>query len=57
MSNWDTDDKATMMIQVSAIPLNYDLIIIGNEHQYVKGFTYPVVGERVFSSPARARFI
>ncbi len=27
MSDWDTDDKATMMIQISAIPLNYDLII------------------------------
>ena len=48
MSDWDTDDKATMMIQISAIPLNYDLIIAGNEHQYVKGFTYPIVGERVY---------
>ena len=48
MSDWDTDDKATMMILISAIPLNYDLIIDGNEHQYVKGFTYPIVGERVF---------
>ena len=48
MSDWDTDDKATMMIQISAIPLNYDLIIAGNGHQYVKGFTYPIVGERVY---------
>jgi len=48
MSDWDTDDKATMIIQISAIPLNYDLIINGNDQQYVKGFTYPVVGERVF---------
>src|SRR5208337_508720 len=48
MADWDTDDKATMMIQISAIPLNYDLIITGNEHQYVKGFTYPIVGERVY---------
>jgi DNA helicase HerA-like ATPase len=48
MSDWDTDDKATMMIQISAIPLNYDLIITGNDQQYVKGFTYPVVGERVY---------
>jgi hypothetical protein len=48
MSDWDTDDKATMMIQISAIPLNYDLIIAGNDQQYVKGFTYPVVGERVY---------
>jgi len=48
MADWDTDDKATMMIQISAIPLNYDLIISGYEHQYVKGFTYPIVGERVY---------
>ena len=48
MADWDTDDRATMMIQISAIPLNYDLIITGSEHQYVKGFTYPIVGERVY---------
>lgn len=48
MSDWDTDDKATMMIQISAIPLNYDLILDGGDHQYMKGFTYPIVGERVF---------
>lgn len=48
VGDWDTDDKATMMIQLSAIPLNYDLIVEGNGQQYVKGFTYPVVGERVF---------
>jgi uncharacterized protein len=48
VADWDTDDKATMMIQLSAIPLNYDLILEGNGQQYVKGFTYPVVGERVF---------
>jgi hypothetical protein len=47
MADWDTDDKATMMIQISAIPLNYDLIIVGNDHQYLKGFTYPIVGEQV----------
>ncbi len=48
VADWDTDDKATMLIQLSAIPLNYDLILNGNVQQYVKGFTYPVVGERVF---------
>jgi hypothetical protein len=48
MTDWDTDDKATMMIQISAIPLNYDLILTGNDHQYLKGFTYPIVGEKVF---------
>lgn len=48
VADWDTDDKATMMIQLSAIPLNYDLVLEGNAQHYVKGFTYPVVGERVF---------
>jgi DNA helicase HerA-like ATPase len=48
VADWDTDDKATMIIQLSAIPLNYDLILDGSEQRYVKGFTYPVVGERVF---------
>lgn len=48
VSDWDTDDKATMMIQLAAIPLNYDLILAGADQQYVKGFTYPIVGERVF---------
>ena len=48
VADWDTDDKATMIIQLSAIPLNYDLILDGPEQQYVKGFTYPVVGERAF---------
>ncbi|MGA2626898.1 MAG: ATP-binding protein [Candidatus Bathyarchaeia archaeon] len=48
VADWDTDDKATMMIQLSAIPLNYDLILDGREQRYFKGFTYPVVGERVY---------
>jgi len=48
VADWDTDDKATMIIQLNAIPLNYDLILEGDNQRYVKGFTYPVVGERVF---------
>jgi len=48
VEDWATDDKATMMIQLLSVPLNYDLLL--NEDgrpEYVKGFTYPVVGERV----------
>src|SRR5208337_146400 len=48
VADWDTNDKATMMIQLSAIPLNYDLVLEGTVQQYAKGFTYPVVGEKVF---------
>jgi len=48
VADWDTDDKATMMIQLDAIPLNYDLTIPkGGEARYVKGFTYPVIAETV----------
>ena len=49
VKDWETDDRATMMIQLSAIPLNYDLIIDeGGGIHYVKGFTYPVIAERVY---------
>ena len=48
VADWDTDDKATMIIQLNAIPLNYDLILDQADQQYVKGFTFPVIGERVF---------
>jgi len=48
VQDWDTDDKSTMMIQMSAIPLNYDLVLDGKAGpEYVKGFTYPVIGECV----------
>jgi len=48
VEDWGTDDKATMMIQLAAIPLNYDLIIDedGNA-EYMRGFTYPIIGENV----------
>lgn len=48
VEDWATDDKATMMIQLAAIPLNYDLIVDGGgDAQYQKGFTYPVIAESV----------
>jgi len=47
--DWQTDDKSTMMIQINAIPVNYDLIINKNcEFQFVKGFSYPIVGSPVY---------
>jgi uncharacterized protein len=27
VGDWDTDDKSTMMIQISAIAINYDLVV------------------------------
>jgi DNA helicase HerA-like ATPase len=46
--DWDTNDKATMMIQLDAIPLNYDLSLTKDgKAEYMKGFTYPVIAELV----------
>ncbi|MGA2238802.1 MAG: ATP-binding protein [Candidatus Bathyarchaeia archaeon] len=44
--DWDSNDRSSMMIQVQAIPINYDLVMTGKgEPEYVKGFSYPIVGE------------
>jgi len=49
VSDWDSDDKSTMMIQISSIPINYDLITrLGKEPEYVRGFSYPVVAEHAY---------
>ncbi|MEM3695115.1 MAG: ATP-binding protein [Candidatus Bathyarchaeia archaeon] len=47
--DWLTDDKSTMMIQIDAIPINYDLIMDKEyKFQFVKGFSYPVVGSPTY---------
>jgi DNA helicase HerA-like ATPase len=44
-ADWQTDDRSTMMIQIDAIPINYDLILDKKcEFKFVKGFSYPVAG-------------
>ncbi|MEM3550742.1 MAG: ATP-binding protein [Candidatus Bathyarchaeia archaeon] len=48
-ADWQTDDKSTMMIQIDAIPINYDLVIGDNgQFEFFKGFSYPVVGSPVY---------
>ncbi|MEM0313987.1 MAG: DUF87 domain-containing protein, partial [Candidatus Bathyarchaeia archaeon] len=48
-ADWETDDRSTMMIQIDAIPINYDLIMRGNGcYEFVKGFSYPIVGSPVY---------
>ena len=48
-ADWFRDDKSTMMIQIEAIPINYDLIVRSNcEYEFVKGFSYPIVGSPVY---------
>lgn len=44
VSDWSSDDKSTMMIQIQSIPINYDFVLEKGKIQYVKGFTYPIVG-------------
>ena len=46
VNDWDTSDKSTMMVQISALPINYDLIIANgsSEPEYERGFSYPVIG-------------
>jgi DNA helicase HerA-like ATPase len=48
-ADWQTNDTSTMMIQIDAIPINYDLILNGRgEFNFVKGFSYPVVGSNAY---------
>jgi hypothetical protein len=43
--DWQTDDTSTMIIQIDAIPINYDLILNKKcEFRFEKGFSYPVAG-------------
>jgi DNA helicase HerA-like ATPase len=47
--DWGTDDTSTMMIQIDAIPINYDLILKNRcEFTFAKGFSYPVVGSSCY---------
>jgi DNA helicase HerA-like ATPase len=48
-ADWQTNDKATMMIQISAIPINYDLTLcLPNECNFIKGFSYPIVASEAY---------
>ena len=48
-ADWQTDDKATMMIQISAIPINYDLTLCPpDECKFIKGFSYPIVASETY---------
>ena len=49
VTDWDTDDRSTMMIQISSIPANYDLVLNNNDnYEFKKGFSYPIIGDKVF---------
>ncbi len=45
--DWSTDDQATMMVHMTAVPINYDLVIDKKgQIEFRKGFSYPLVGEK-----------
>jgi DNA helicase HerA-like ATPase len=47
--DWETDDTSTMMIQIDAIPINYDLLMKDDGgFEFLKGFSYPVVGSHAY---------
>lgn len=49
VGDWESNDKSTMMIQINAIPINYDLVIgKSGGPEYVKGFSYPITGEHAY---------
>jgi DNA helicase HerA-like ATPase len=49
VEDWETSDTTTMMIQLACIPINYDLILEeGRDPQFERGFSYPVVGSKVY---------
>lgn len=46
--DWGTDDQSTMMVHMTAIPINYDLVIGSDgEVEFRKGFSYPLIGSKV----------
>ncbi len=48
-ADWQTNDKATMMIQIGAIPVNYDLTLcLPDECKFIKGFSYPIVASEAY---------
>jgi len=47
--DWSTDDRSTMMVQISSIPINYDLFLNEKgECEFKKGFSYPVIASEAY---------
>ncbi|MCF2137945.1 MAG: ATP-binding protein [Candidatus Thorarchaeota archaeon] len=48
VDDWDTDDQTTMLVEMSAIPINQDLVVLPDGTiEFRKGFSYPLVGSKV----------
>jgi hypothetical protein len=46
-ADWRSNDTSSMMIQIQSIPINYDFVVNNTGVRYVKGFSYPIIGETV----------
>ncbi len=46
--DWQTDDRSTMMVQASTIPINYDLVLSPEGPRFIRGFSFPKLGEEAF---------
>ncbi|MCS7106398.1 MAG: ATP-binding protein, partial [Candidatus Aenigmarchaeota archaeon] len=45
--DWEKDDASTMMIRITAVPINYDLIIEDGSLGFENGWSFPLIGEKV----------
>lgn len=48
VQDWETEDTATMMIQLACIPINYDLTFEDGEPSFTRGFSYPIIGSKCY---------
>ena len=49
VDDWETNDKATMMIQLATIPINYDFLPeAAGKSAFERGFSYPTLGSQVY---------
>ncbi len=46
--DWEKNDASTMMIRINAVPINYDLIIENGSLGFENGWSFPLIGEKVW---------
>lgn len=46
--DWEKDDASTMMIRITAVPINYDLVIEDGSLGFENGWSFPLIGEKVW---------
>jgi DNA helicase HerA-like ATPase len=48
VKDWEKNDTSTMMIRINAVPINYDLIIENDCLSFENGWSFPLIGEKVW---------